>query len=260
MSKRPIPDRKTRGLYPFLFFGTPDRGRDHQPWQARDWPSVVHLLPPLQERGYVLRDVVLNTPPKGGAAGQQLASVPVRPERRDVVLTTTRFPINDDPSDKKRVLRGHTEWEPLVLEAGSRVFASLSRRRSLLREHLWPLVRPGFEDRVNIVYRQRNGADFYELRTGARGRAHDPPAEKRTSAFLLNTRLGEDGPTLIAAFAMDGVAAIAWSQILARRHPDWLLEPGFTMVDLVRGPVPKRPTLLGFAPQWRMEIVLQTTL
>jgi hypothetical protein len=243
-----------------LFFGTPNKGREHQPWQARDWPSLVTLLPPLQERGYRVRDVILNMPPQDGEPAQPLAPVAVRPKTSDALLAVTRLPISDDPTDKKRVLRGYTEWEPLVLEAGGRVFASLSRRRSLLQKHLWPLLRPGFENRVNVVYHQRNGSDFYELRTDALGRAHEPPAEQRTSAFLLNTRLAENGPTLIAAFAMDGSAAIAWSQILARRHPDWLLQPGFTMVDLIRGPAPRRPTLLGFAPAWRAEIVLQTTL
>lgn len=261
MSKRPTRTHTTtRGLYPFLFFGTPDRGRDHQPWQARDWPCLLYLQQALQPQGYELKNVILNTPPQSGAPAQQVASVAVRPGPSDALLAVTRFPLNDDPTDKKRVLRGYTDLEPAVLEAGSRVFASLSRRRLLLQPELWPHVRPGFENRVNIVYRQRHGADFYELRTAARGRAHEPPAEKRTSAFLLHTRLWENGPSLIAAFAMDGLAAIAWSQILAQRHPDWLLEPGFTMVDLIRNPVPQRPTLLCFEPQWRTEIVLRVGL
>lgn len=147
-----------------------------------------------------------------------------------------------------------------MLEAGSRVFAVLSRPKMLLQEEFWPHTRPGFESRRNIVYSQQLGSRFSQLRTGAMGRKQELPPEPRTSAFLLHTRLWENGPTLIAAFAMDGVAAIAWSQILARRHPDWLLEPGFTMVDLVRSPVPKRQTLLSFAPPWRVEIVLRAPL
>jgi hypothetical protein len=121
-------------------------------------------------------------------------------------------------------------------------------------------VRPGFESRRNIIYTQKHGANFKQLRTAAQGRKQELPPEARTSAFLLNTRLWENGPTLIAAFAMDSVASIVWSWILARQHADWLLEPGFTMVDLVRGPVPDRPTLLDFAQDWKMEIVLRTCL
>jgi hypothetical protein len=263
MTKRPTRARRaTRDLYPFLCYGTPLHGADryYRPSEARDLLPLLFLQQALQAHGYALRDAIVNMPPQNGENPGHVAQVGLRLGSSSAVLLGTRIPRDDDPSDRKRILRGYTEYEPYVLEAGSRVFAHLSRKKMLLREELWPLVRPGFESRRNIIYTQLRAANFKELRTAAQGRKQPLPREPRTSAFLLNTRLWENGPTLIAAFAMDGVASIVWSQMLARRHADWLLEPGFTMVDLVRGAVPTRPTLLDFASQWKMEIVLRARL
>jgi len=261
MSKRPIRSRKAkrRRLYPFLFFGTAVHGQDreHRPWQARDLLCLLDLVPALQRRGYEPAEVILNMPPQKGQPAGEIAPGGVRLGASDTLLVVTRLPLNDDLSDQKRVLRGYTQYEAAVLDAGRRVFAFLSRRKMLLQEDLWPRVRPGFESRRHIIYRQRVSPRFLELRTGAKGRKQELPAEERTSAFLLHTRLWEKGPTLIAVFAMDGISAIVWSQILARRHPDWLLEPGFTMVDLLRKSVPARMTLLNFSPPWGIEVVFR---
>jgi len=125
-----------------------------------------------------------------------------------------------------------------------------------LQKELWPYLVPSYENHACIDYRATNGAVMRELRQGLRVRAEKPPLDGRTSAFLLHDRLWENGPSLIAAFAMDGNAAVVWAKLLAERHPEWLREPGFRMVDLVPQPVPVRPTVLRFAYDWRIEVAL----
>ena len=244
-------------LHPFLFFGTPDRGRDHEPYQARDMICLPHLQAALQQQGYQLGEVILNTPPQNGEAKDTVAPVAIRLGANDTLLIVTRIPLNDDPTDKKRVLRGYTEHEPMVFEAASRKFWTLSRQKALLREHLWAQARAGFENRVNITYYLQNGARLHQLRRAQYGRAEAPPAEPRGSAFLLNTELRPGGPRMIAVFGMDSHLTMVWSQIVARQHPEWLVQPGFTMVDLIRKRIPKRTTLLTFAQEWRYEIVMR---
>jgi hypothetical protein len=262
MAARPTHARKAElDLHQFLFFSPPDHGCRFRLLDARDLFGLSLVQHALQAQGCVPKDPILNMPPPNGELLRQIASVGLRLGSSAIVQVGTRLPLDDDPSDRKQILRGYTELERPVLDAGRRFFQKLSRKKMLLREELWGLVRPGFESRRNIIYTQQHGANFKELRTAAQGPKQALPPEARTSAFLLNTRLWENGPTLIAAFAMDGMASIVWSWMLARRHADWLLEPGFTMVDLVRGPVPARPTsLLDFARDWKMEIVLRTRL
>ena len=246
-----------RRVHPFLFFGTPDRGRDHEPYQARDLICLPHLQAALYQQGYQLGEVILNTPPQDGEAKDAVAPVAIRLGANDTLLIVTRIPINDDPTDKKRVLRGYTEHEPMVFEAASHYFWTLSRQKLLLREHLWAHARAGFENRVNITYYLQNGARLHQLRRAQYGRAEKPPAEPRGSAFLLNTELRRGGPRMIVVFGMDSHLTMVWSQIVARQHPEWLVQPGFTMVDLIRKRIPKRTTLLSFAQEWRYEIVMR---
>ncbi len=249
-----------RRVHPFLFFGTPDRSRDHEPYQARDMICLPHLLAALTDQGYELGEIILNTPPQEGEARDAVAPVAIRLGASDTLLVVTRFPLNDALSDLKRVLRGHTEHEPMVLDAARRVFSMLCRPKMTLQEALWEWARAGFENRVNIQYYLQNGANFHGLRRADRGRAEKPPAEPRTSAFLLNLELRPGGPRMIAAFGMHAHATMVWSQILARQHPEWLTQPGFTMVDLIRKRVPKRATLLTFAQEWRYEIVMRVRM
>jgi hypothetical protein len=247
----------TRRVHPFLFFGPPDRGRHHQIWQARDTVCLWPLQAALVKQGCEAGEQIFNMPEKDAPANPGIEPIALRLGSRDTLLVVTRFPLNDAKDDRKRVLRGYTEFEPPVLKLAGSVFDLLHRRAMRLQPHLWPELRPGFENRASIVYYQQNGAHFHWLRRGLRVRAEAPPPGERTSAFLLHDRLWENGPSLIAAFSMDGTAAIAWSQLLAYQHPEWLSQPGFLMVDLIRQPVPVRTTLLHFARDWRVEVVLR---
>lgn len=246
-----------RRVYPFLFFGRPQRKRDHAIWQVRDLICLPHLLQALQRQDEELGEIILNMPPQNGEGVGRLAPVAVRLGLTDTLLVVTRFPLDDDPTDKRALLRGYTTLEPEVFEAARRVFKYLNRKKMVLQPGLWEFMRKGFEDRVSIEYFQQLGARFRKLRTAEIGRAAAPPAAATTSAFLLNAQLRNGGPRLIACFAMDHISTLAWSQIVALQHPDWLTRPGFTMVDLVRKEVPKRPLLLTFTREWRPEIVLQ---
>jgi hypothetical protein len=252
--------KRARGLthrvHPFLFFGPPDRGRHHQIWQARDTVCLWHLQAALVKQGYEAGEQIFNMPERDAPANPGIEPIALRLDGRDTLLVVTRFPLDDDKHDKKRVLRGYTEFEPPVLKLARGVFDLLNRRAMRLQAHLWPELRSGFENRASIEYYQQNGAHFHTLRTGLRVRAEAPPPGERTSAFLLHDRLFENGPSLIAAFAMDGTAAIAWSQLLAYQHPEWLASRGLLMVDLIRQPVPARTTLLPFARDWKVEVAL----
>jgi hypothetical protein len=255
MSKRAR--RLTRRVHPFLFFGTPHRCRKHRVVYARDLLCLPPLLHTLSQHGYEMGETILNMPPQSHCPGDPLAPVPIRLGERDTLLVVTRLPLDDNEHDKKRVLRGQTELEPPVLRCGRKRFALLHRRCARLQQELWPLLRPGFENRASIEYYQHNGAAFHWLRPGLRVRRQAPPPDGRTSAFLLHDRLWENGPSLLAAFTMEGDAAVVWSQALAYQHPEWLRDPGFLMVDLVPQAIPERPTLLRYARDWRAEVVLR---
>lgn len=246
----------TRRVHPFLFFGPPDRGRHHQVWQARDTVCLWPLQAALAKQGYEPGEQIFNMPESGEPANPAIQPIALQLGASDTLLVVTRFPLNDDKADKKRVLRGYTQFEPPVLEKARSVFALLHRGAMRLQSQLWPHLRAGFESRASIKYYKQNGAHFYALRSGARVAPAAPPPDQRTSAFLLHDQLWEKGPSLIAAFAMDGTAAIAWSQLLAYQHPEWLRPRGFLMVDLIRQPVPVRTTLLHYARDWKVEVAL----
>ena len=249
-----------RRVHPFLFFGASHREGDFEPYPARGMLCLPHLLAALSAEGHQLGEIILNMPPHKGEAKDAVAPIAIRLMATDTLLIVTRFPLDDGMDDRKRRLRGFTDLEGIVFAAAARVFERLSRQRMTLRPELWPHARAGLENRVNVTYHSRSGARFRELRRTERGRREKPPAEPRTSAFLLNLELRPGGPRMIAAFGMDSLTTLVWSQILASRHPGWLTQPGFTMVDLILEHVPLRPTLLRFAQDWRYEIVMRVRM
>jgi hypothetical protein len=258
MSKRTRRLTRRVHVHPFLFFGSRVRGRERRAHHARDLLCVPPLLSALAKQGFEEGEAILNMPPeKGQEPTHPLAPVPVELADGDALLIVTRLPLDDAESDRKRVLRGWTELEPYVLRCGRRVFALLNRTGMRLQKEIGPHLAPGYENHACIDYYQTNGAAIRRLRPGLRMRGERPPPDGRTSAFLLHDRLWQNGPNVIAAFSMNADAAVVWSQILARRHPEWLRQPGFLMVDLVPQELPERPTTLRFAFDWRVEPVLR---
>jgi hypothetical protein len=108
------------------------------------------------------------------------------------------------------------------------------------------LLSPKFADRSDIVFGKREGS-FYQ-RLG--GSDRNLPREPRTCGFVLNKREFHHGASLTSFFAMDGLACLILSILIAERHPGWLDEPGFRMVEMIGSPIPDSFEDLDFVDDW----------
>jgi len=249
----------------FAFFMPPrDATRPVQPFMLRDYPAAFELLAALGGYGFAFGRTLLNHPPPGP---QPVSTEPIPMALDDVhegdcIVTTTRPPLSDpEHGDIKQVRRGHTWLEDRILRLWAGYFAVLARTHLRLAHRLDTLLPPGFEDRRDIVFRSRRSAAYKRLHPcdGRRFR-YVPPGDPRTAAFLLHApAIWPGGPAYVGIFGMHGLSTLAWAWQLRNVMPELLEKPGFTMVELVAGDVPERPTDLRWMSTWSVEPVLVAT-
>jgi hypothetical protein len=241
--------------------GRKDQGRALKVHQRRDAAAAMELLPPLFQLGFAYGEQILNQPPVEPPEEPPAEPFPVDVSFTlpgDLLIETTRPPLDDDAAETmKRVERAYTDLEERSFGRWRRYFPRCGRGSVILAPALARQLLPGFETRQEMHFNQReDGAPYTETVaiTGKRAR----PGGDRTAAFLLRVdEAWPGGPGLLGAFGLDGTSTLAWCHRLGRDHAHLLAEPGFTMVDMVIGDIPDRPTDLRWASTWKIEIALR---
>jgi hypothetical protein len=236
-------------VHPFVFFQRPRSDRELRVSRHVDGTALMNVAAALQPQGYSIGAIHLNYPPRQKAADAlEVALDGFAPG--DLILSATRLELKPKLACRKVVMMAGTPIERLIEAAWSEVLQSSERLLVVLKEHTARWLAPGFEDRGNIEFNEREGA-FYT------GLARAKPSVRATAAYLLRTReLWPGGPGYLGFFGMDSTTAAAWSHLLRHRHADLLESEGFVMAEL-SGKLPGRVSNLDWALDWSSRVVLR---
>lgn len=268
-----MPTTTAPSYTPFSFLtDPPDSSRIRRGQAVRDGLAMIEVIGTVSKLGYVYGGQVFNHPgarvlaPNGPAAFETpvLHKVPLQAGRGDVILTVTRLVTHPDIEALDRCYSrcADTDLELVLAEHWARYFRRLTRTMVKLAPHLHAELKPGFEDRRDIVFYQvmrkaserANGAGAALYRQLSRKRYR---GDARTAAFLLrHEEIWPGGPDYIGLFGMTSLASGAWARIVCQRMPDLLMAPGFVMAELRPGDAPEHNGSLEYADGWGAEVIL----
>lgn len=243
-------------LHLFLSFQNPhDKGRSVGLQCHRDVLAAHEVAAALYLQGYAPGEAYLNYPPTQFGSQEIMRVDRSRIAPGDLLLTPTRPSRDEQGCGRKWVRPGQTDLEREIQAAWDLYCIAIERYYVRLHPRLHPLVVPAYEDRREVFFLERRGAP-YKASRARRGRK-DRGREPRSAAFLVRIpRLGENGPAYIGIFAMDGVCTLVWAYLLRHRYSDLLKREGFTMVELVQGPIPDRAPDMSWADAWQAEEIV----
>lgn len=243
----------------FFHFSYPGSGGSSRLHALRDGDAFVELATALCEKQYKYGELILNFPLSQDKSLQQCLGP------TDVLVLTTRPPLTDDDFDRKYIKQSGTELEQSILRAVRTYFKVCRRSYVMLSEGMAKKLK--HPNRGEIEFYSYAGAYYKRYRKPYTRRRKEHQWEKPvsptvTAAFLLLTRLWEDGPSLLNAFGIDGTTTLIWCYLLRTTYAHFLnLEaPRFVMAEMVGSLVPEFPHTLSFAKDWQIDILLDHPL
>jgi hypothetical protein len=226
--------------------------------ELRDGDAFAELAVVLAAAGLEYGGLVLNYL----GAPLSLDSAKIGPS--DLIILTTRPPLDDDRELHRLFIeRTDSELEKMILAALRRFFRICSRPRIMLTEEFASQLKQ--KNRGNIVFRVHGPgpACYSELRVPYSNAKQSKPVYKgpaKTAAYFIRTRIGDDGPTLMAAFSLDGPETLTWCYLLRTAFPKLLTSDRFVMAEITFSSFPERPNTLSFAKQFTVELLLNQPL
>lgn len=225
--------------------------------ELRDGNAFAELATVLTARGLAYGGLLLNYPETDDA---ELATL----DRSDVVVLTTRPPLDDDDGwERNPIPKTGSSLERVVLAGAGRYFAKC--RRSCIRlnrdtaAHLGPAA-----DRAEIHFYIYKRSHYRRYRNpygvGAGRQFGTSPAANTTAAFLVSVPLTPGGPRLLNAFGMDGATTLVWCYLLRTRFAHLLDGPRFVLAEIETTALPHRPSRLDFADEWPVRLLLDLPL
>ncbi len=242
-----------RLVYHFSYPESPSQGRPRL-HDLRDGDAFAELMAPLYDHQFRYGGLLFNFPdPTHTLRPQDF-------DPSDLIVLSTRPPLNDDEFDRKYIRRSGTPMESAILNAVHRYFDVCRRSRITLAKALAPQLK--FLNRGEINFTMHQGAYYRRHRTPYISNREEhrwqymEEGEVKTAAFLLLTKLTEAGPTLLTAFGMDGNSTLIWCYLLRTKYPDLLRSERFVMAEITAAPLPQRPHNLSFADDWQVDFLL----
>jgi hypothetical protein len=235
--------------------------------QLRDADAFAELSAVLYRRGYEYGGLFLNLPTdelkKGHQAPKEALPVDVSSlTSMDLLVLNTRPPMHDlSEEDKKRVPPGDNTLEDKVFQALKQYFDICARSRILLSKGIAERLPAKYENRAHIKFRQSHDGSYLKHRAYTDRLWQRPPRQMSTAFYLIQIpALWEDGPGLLNAFGMAGTETLVWNYILRTRFPHWVGRYEFLMAEVVPSKLPRQPTNLTFADDWKVTPILRIPL
>jgi hypothetical protein len=249
-----IPAVKRPKVFPFLFVQSPrDSQRPTRLVLIKDATPLLLLAAMASRLGYELGSLHFDFPPGRRDADPAPLPVGLSAGPGDLLASAGRICTHPEPEryEPKPLPPPYTELGQHLAAAWRPFFREITRSHCWLAPELAAALPGGYEDRRSIWFSQREGSRFRELC----GRSYQ--GEPRTAVFALRVaELWPGGPGYLGAFGLDGTISLVWAYLLSARHEELIREPGFAMVELSGCQIPKRPTDLEFALDWKAEVVL----
>jgi hypothetical protein len=258
--RRSTPSRR---IYRFTYYDPP-RDEKLSLHELRDSDAFVELSPLLYDGTLSYGGLVLNYPAPRNHDPNVIIPVDeslLTPS--DLLVLTTRPPLDDTEEDKKRIRRSFTSLEHKVFDALRLHFPKCSRSYVQLA----PRLRDAFpEDRANrahVEYRVHGPFASYKARRDYRRKRWDKGDGHRTGAYLIYQKPAwPGGPSLLAAFGMSGPLTLLWTHFLGTR-PNFstvLAHARFLMAEIEIQDIPRKAESLRFSDNWTVETLLDYSL
>lgn len=181
----------------------------------------------------------------------------------DLLVLSTRPPLDDADIHKKSIRRSYTSLEHKVFKAVATCIPKCSRPFVELAQRLRDAFPEDKANRAYVEYRTNGRFPSYKnLRNFKRGR-WDKNDDSRTGAYLIYKKPAwPGGPALLVAFGMNGTQTLLWSHFLGTRgeFSKILSHPRFLMAEIEIQDIPERPENLRFADSWKVETLLDYRL
>lgn len=230
---------------------------------TRDQEAMSNLIHVVAQHGFELGASILNFPPRKRCFDllplDSLFNVELPfVEECDILCQATRPPLSDGHHhDRKRVEPSNTNLERAIFYHWWRYVSRCTRSSIVLRDTVAECLPKGFKNRQDMTFHQ-TGCRYKYLQESGRSRSQENPEGDRTAAFLLRVdAIFPGGPGLIAAWGLNAVSTLAWSRMLRHRHSDLLDTRGLTMVELIPGKTPDRPSTYDYLDDWNLEILFE---
>lgn len=246
----------------FCYLSNDPHDRPLRPHQLRDESVVIELYDPLKLSGLVYGGVFLNWNYPHLTKDTSLAEfAQLELGEHDVLLLTTRPPMDDEYGEKHPLVKSGSELETVIFNVlRKECFNTCKRTRISLCDHLRGAMQAGFEKRFS--------ARFYSTGADAPYMERDPVAKRslrsnKSAGYLVHVPLGQGRPHLLAIFGMNGPMSLLWAYRL-RKMPElaWALkEPSLLMAEIsMMKAIPERPTTFKFCEDWKVEIAAKCRL
>ncbi len=229
----------------WLSFYVPPRARDRdlKLHMLRDGESFIYLREAIARAGIDARFERLLRNVELCPAGDDLGA-------DDIVVATTRFPLDDDGT--RAVKCGNNSLEQKLgiprrgqeTGAACKIFMRLTRTRWFLQPEFTRMLAAAGQrccdeeadaPKAKKVLKHYDDVQFATER-GARilqYRETKAPAEEfKTAAVFLNIpHAWENGPQLIWSFALSGESALIWNKIICESFLDFFKRPTFAIAE-----------------------------
>jgi hypothetical protein len=235
----------------------------------RDLGAIIEPISRLHGQGFAQGEPIFNQPPDEVPEVEPTERYPVDlsfTEPDDVIVHCGRPPMDDfKAGHRKKYRRAYTDLEDLVFLAWRQFLEWCSRDRIELKPALKGLLRPGFEDRLEMKLYQTGSFGPYKELNAHNGKGWHrpplPPHSQRTPLFLLRVdHLREDLPGYLGLFGMDGIGTSVLAYRAARKLWHLIERPAFVLAELEIGEMPVRATDMRWCASWKIEVLLQHEL
>ncbi len=250
---------QTRYVHPFISIFPPrEQSRRARVAMPRDTVALMLVSDALQElQGYRLGNPLFNFPPDGARhRDAPLAAVDADARPGDLIVSGTRTGIGEEEQGyRRRMNRGYTTLEEAIIQVWERYLRISSRGHTMLRDPMVELLPEDRRDRADIFFYMSETAHYQKLgRRKVRG-------SRSTAAFVVREReLWEGGPGYLGFFGMSSETTMVLAHRLRKDHGQLLCDPAFVMLELSGPPIPRRPTDMSFADDWKAEVLIHHPL
>ena len=246
------------------------KGRRYQ-HQLRDGDAAIELMPILASLGYEYGGVFINWPkPEPPAIDTSIADFEkLQLGESDIVLLTTRPPMDDDEDGWKSHCASNSELERDVFAALEKCVHYCSRKEVELQKSIGRNLQEGYQNRLHIEFEVVGQQASYTGIYHGKAKNYEPWTENMSAGYLIHVPLGPSKPRLLAVFGMSGTMTLLWTYLLSKHHEvlqQALTAPSFTMAEMVRtSPIPHekdtmKPFNFNFCDEWDLKIIGQCKL